>query len=92
MKTFKTLLIFALSGALIGAVLASLVAPALLGWYNSPGMGKALCDCLETVKDTTARLVKAQLLGTLIGTLSALIVGILVVKASRRHPVPTLPI
>ena len=67
MNMFKRLIFAMLLGFVVGSVIASLVAPGILTWYNIPGAGQALCNCEETVRSTIARLVQAQVVGAGIG-------------------------
>ena len=92
MGTSKKLLLFALSGALIGDIASMIVSPAILVWYETPGDPGALCNCVTTVRTTTAHFIRGQLIGALAGVLLLLIIGILVVRAqARRHPPAQAP-
>src|SRR5690606_9704495 len=75
-----------LTGAVLGAVGATLLAPGFLTWYNTPGgMGQALCNCPELVRTTAAQLVQAQLTGAGIGAAASLVLGIFFVRARRQR-------
>ena len=87
----KTVAIFVLLGALLGAAAASLIVPSTLAWYNEagflsqPGQGQvqALVNIPQVVRYTTSRLLKGQLVGAAIGAAVFLVFGIL---AARRRP------
>jgi len=63
----------------------------MLAWYETPGDNGALCNCLVTVRSTAAHFVKAQAIGAGVGALIFLVIGILVVRGRRRHPVGPSP-
>jgi len=89
----KTILIFTLLGALLGVAAASLIVPPALGWYNeagylsSPAPGQsppqALVNVPSLIHYATARLIRGQLIGGIIGAAVFLVLGILV---ARRRP------
>jgi hypothetical protein len=90
----KTVLIFVLSGALLGGAIASLVVPPALSWYTTPGglpegaQIQALVQIPEVIRYATGKLMRAQAIGVGIGAVAGLIAGVLFV---RRKPVPALP-
>ena len=81
----KTVLVFMMIGAIVGAVVASFVVPPLLSWYNEPGAittGKqveTLCNLPELIRYTSTRLLRGQLIGAGIGALLFLFPGIFLV-------------
>ena len=88
MSVMKTVSSFVLAGARAGAVLATFVTSAFIGWYNTPGgSAPALCNCNDVVRATTEQLVHGQLYGAAIGALVALVLGVLFVRA-RGHKAP----
>src|SRR5215813_6447184 len=88
----KKLLLYVLSGALIGDIAAMIVAPAILVWYETPGDPGALCNCVTTVRTTASHFIRGQLIGALAGALLLLIIGIIIVRAqARRHPPAQAP-
>jgi hypothetical protein len=89
MNAFKTFLVWLLSGALIGVVVASLVAPGILAWNNTPGEGQALCDCVKATRSTATDLLKAQLIGA--GTGSVLSMGLALLLRRRKSHLPAPP-
>ena len=92
MGTPKKLLLYVLSGALIGDIAAMIVSPMILVWYETPGDPGALCNCMTTVKTTSSHFIRGQLIGALGGALLLLIIGIIIVRAqARRHPAAEPP-
>jgi hypothetical protein len=88
----KTALILMLSGALIGAAVASFIVPPMLSWYTSPGglpQGasiQAVVQIPEVIRYATSRLLTGQAIGGGIGA----IVGLVLSIAFRRKPAPQL--
>ena len=82
----KTILIFVLSGALLGVVIASLVIPPALSWYTAPGglpqgtQIQALVQIPEVIRYATGRLMVGQAVGGVIGALVGLVAGILMMR------------
>lgn len=80
----RRLLIFGLVGAIVGAVLASLVVPPWLSWYNEPGNISAgnsvqtLCNVPELIHYTSRRLLAGQLVGGAVGAVLFAVVGAVV--------------
>ena len=72
----KTLLIYALAGALLGVVVASLVVPPALSWYSAPGglpagaQIQAIVQIPEVIGYATGKLIRGQLIGAGIGAVS----------------------
>jgi hypothetical protein len=83
-------LTFALAGALLGIIVASLVVPPALSWYTAPGglpqgtQIQALVQIPEVIAYATGRLIRGQAVGAAIGAVVGLIVAVL---AARRRPV-----
>lgn len=91
----RTVIIFVLLGAILGAVAASLIAPPVLGWYNEAGFlsqnGKvqALVNLPQIIKYTTDRLLKAQAIGAGLGAFTFLVLGLFSAgRSKRRQPAP----
>jgi hypothetical protein len=88
---FRTVVIFVLLGAILGAVAASFIAPPLLGWYNEAGFlsqtgqVQSLVNLPQIIRYTTDRLLKAQLVGAGLGAFTFLILGLYASSRSRRR-------
>jgi hypothetical protein len=88
----KTVTIFVLFGAIVGAAAASLIVPPTLSWYNEAGFisrgshVQALVNVPEVVRYATSRLIKGQLIGAGIGAFAFLVFGILARRGRRRPP------
>jgi hypothetical protein len=84
----KTILIFVLTGALLGVVVASYVVPPALSWYTAPGglpqgaQIQAIVQIPEVIRYATGRLMRGQLIGSVIGGILGLVAGILLVRKS----------
>jgi hypothetical protein len=69
----KTLVIWILTGALVGIVAASVIAPPALSWYSAPGglpegaQIQAIVEIPEVIRYATGKLMRAQLFGAAIG-------------------------
>jgi hypothetical protein len=85
----KTVLIFVLSGALLGVVAASYVVPPALSWYTAPGglpqgaQIQAIVAIPEVIRYATGKLMRGQLIGGAIGAFAGLVIGILIVRKPR---------
>jgi hypothetical protein len=77
----RRLLVIGLVGAIVGAIVASLVVPPWLAWYNEPGNisgGKSvqtLCNVPELVHYTARRLIAGQIIGSAVGAALFAVVG-----------------
>ena len=89
-----TILLYMLTGALLGVVAASIVVPPALSWYNEPGAINAgkqvetLCNIPELIHYTSSRLLRGQLVGAMIGALLGLVTALM---RSRQRPAGDLP-
>ena len=87
----KTTLILVLAGAIVGAVIASLIVPPALAWYTAPGglpagaQIQAVVQIPEVIRYATGRLMRGQLIGGAIGAAVGLTLGI--VLGVRGRPV-----
>lgn len=96
MNAVKTVLVSMLIGALLGVVVASLIVPPLLSWYNDTGSiapGKqveTLCNLPELIRYTSSRLIRGQLIGAGVGALLFLFPGLMTARR-RRDTVPATP-
>lgn len=85
-RFLKTVLLFLLSGVILGAVIASLIAPALYTWTHSPAAGtQEIISRVEVIREATGMLLRAQSLGAGIGGLAGLIAGVLVARSLGRR-------
>ncbi len=87
----KTTLILMLAGALLGVVIASYVVPPALTWYSEPGgvpggSGvQSLVQIPEVMKFTTAKLLRGQFIGGVIGAALGLALAITMSVRRRRE-------
>ncbi len=93
----KTVTIFVLFGAIVGAAAASLIVPPTLSWYNEAGFlsrgnqVQALVNVPEVVRYATSRLIKGQLIGAGVGAFAFLVFGVLAAGRRRRRPPSAAP-
>jgi hypothetical protein len=73
--TLKRLALFCLLGAFFGDVLALVLAPSLLRWFQTPAAGGALCNCATLTEETARALVRAQGAGVLAGATLVVVAG-----------------
>jgi len=89
----KTVLIFVLSGALLGVIVTSYVVPPALSWYTAPGglpqgaQIQAIVQIPEVIRYATGKLLRAQAIGGGIGAILGLAAGILLVRRGRARPI-----
>ncbi|HET6347346.1 MAG TPA: hypothetical protein VFH51_20610 [Myxococcota bacterium] len=88
MATLKNLLLQICLGVVIGTAVVDLISPAFLIWYHIPGGGQALCNCADLVRSTAHDLVNAHLVGSGIGAILCLILGLLLRRRSAPDAVP----
>ena len=86
----KTVLIFMLTGALIGVIAASYVVPPALSWYAAPGglpqgaQIQAMVQIPEVIRYANSQLMRGQAIGGFSGAAIGLLIGILGVR--KRSP------
>jgi hypothetical protein len=86
----KTALLLMLTGALVGAIVASFLVPPMLSWYTAPGglpqgaQVQAVVQIPEVVRYVTSRLLWGQSIGAAIGAALGLTASFL----TRRRGVP----
>lgn len=92
--TVKTIAILALSGALLGIIVASLIVPPALAWYTAPGglpqgtQIQALVQIPEVIRYSTSRLIRGQLFGAVIGAAAGVALAMFAdARARRARPV-----
>jgi hypothetical protein len=79
-------LIWSISGALLGGIIATLVAPWMLRTLlATTGAADAMCQCSELVTNTANLLIKTQAIGIAIGGLGLpIMAGVMRWSRSRR--------
>jgi hypothetical protein len=93
LAAMKTVGVFAALGAIIGDVIATLVAPRFLTWYNTPGAGaiQTICD-MKTMSETIfAQLIQAQLIGAISGAVVLAVAGVLFARRRASRAAPASP-
>ena len=88
MGLLKRLLVYAMSGAVLGAIVSSLIAPSVLISQNTTRLTSE-CSCVDVTRDTAAALIQWQLVGAGIGAVALLILGIVLSAKSRAKPAST---
>jgi hypothetical protein len=89
----KNALILMLSGALLGAAVASLLVPPMLSWYTSPGglpqgaQIQAVVQIPEVVRYVTSRLLWGQVIGGGIGAVLGLTISLMLGRKRTVTPV-----
>jgi hypothetical protein len=92
MVKLKTVLTFVLVGALLGNVVATLAAPPMLGWYNSSSLAtQTMCNLPEVIQKVSSQLIQAQLIGSGIGMVLFLVLGIAFVQSRAKKQQATPP-
>lgn len=97
MDKFKTVFIFILVGALVGDWVASLTVPSYVAWNNSAPMAEMTqCKLPEVIASTSSQLIHGQLIGSGIGAVLFLVLGIVFVQIQARKqkaapPPPAAP-
>ena len=91
MAATKTVLVFMLIGAVLGAAVASFLVPPILSWYNEPGAiapsaedVQTLCNLPQLIRYTSNRLLVGQLIGASVGAVVAIFPGLAVVRRRAR--------
>jgi len=88
----KNGLILMLSGAIIGAVVASIIVPPMLSWYTEPGglpkgaQIQAVVQIPEVVRYVTSRLLWGQAIGGVMGAILGLMLSL---TFGRKRAVPS---
>ncbi len=84
--TLKSVGVYALIGLVIGDGLATLIAPGILTWYNTPGaaVGQSICDTAKMSHEIFDQLIRAQAIGAVTGAIVFIVIAIVVqVRKSR---------
>jgi hypothetical protein len=86
----KTLVIFFLLGALLGAAVASVVVPPTLAWYASPGglpkgaQVQVIVQMPEIIRYATSKLILGQAIGAGIGAVVCFGFGLILASKRRK--------
>ena len=86
----KGILIWVLAGALVGIAAASFVVPPMLSWYNeagylaNAGQPAAMVNLPEVVRYATARLIRGQAIGGVLGAVVFFALGLAIGRGRRR--------
>jgi glycerol uptake facilitator-like aquaporin len=93
LAALKTVGVFAAVGAIIGDVLATLIAPRFLTWYNTPGAGtlQTICNIEQMSQQIFSQLIRAQLVGSGIGALALIAVGVVAVRRRSARAASSSP-
>jgi hypothetical protein len=84
MAFLRFLLTFIVAGALVGVLAVTVAFPRYMAWDNTPSMGKALCDCGETTRQTANKLINAQMTGCAAGAGVGALAGVLLAFSRRQ--------
>jgi hypothetical protein len=84
MAFLRFLLTFIVGGALVGVLAVTVAFPRYMAWDNTPSMGKALCDCGETTRQTANKLINAQMTGCAAGAGVGALAGVLLAFGRRK--------
>ncbi len=90
----KTLLLWILAGALVGAAAASVIVPPMLSWYNEAGyltkggQPAAMVSLPEVVRYATTKLIRGQAIGAAAGAVVFLALGL---ATGRRRTARSAP-
>jgi hypothetical protein len=86
-------LFFVLAGALLGNLVATLLAPHYIEWNNSTPLATQMqCDLPKVVRTVSAELIHDQLIGTVGGAALFLVLGVaFLVSRARKQKAGTPP-
>ena len=84
----KRVTIFGLVGAVVFSILSTWLGPKMIGWYVTPADQPAMLSCQAAVVGAMHRLVETQMIGTLIGLVAGLVLGVIF---RRKAPVLVAP-
>ena len=80
---------FMLVGAIVGVLVASVVVPPLLIWYNEPGavtpgqQTQMICNIPTLIRYATRRLLLGQVMGGVMGAMLFLVISSLATRAEE---------
>ncbi len=93
MHARRTIALFVVVGFLVGVVVASIVVPPVLTWYNEPGkispdkQVQTVCNLPDVIRYATGHLIRGQLVGGAIGAVVFFAIGV-AVERRRRSTAP----
>ena len=93
----KGILIWILTGALVGIVAASFIVPPMLSWYNEAGylsqgnQAAAMVNLPEVVRYSTSRLIRGQAIGAVVGAVVFFALGLAVGGRRRSRTAASTP-
>lgn len=89
MNAFRKLLLWITTGGLVGGLLSSLMAEYLVPKFNAPISGVyAQCDCASVTLGTAASMFRWSLIGTLVGSTTGLVLGLIGAMAREKKAEP----
>lgn len=91
MAMLRAVLSFIVGGAMVGVVVASVVGPKFLTWYNTPGgtgTVVAQCECAKLTRQVADEVIAYQLTGAAVGGGLGLALGIGFTVWRRRRAKP----
>jgi glycerol uptake facilitator-like aquaporin len=93
MAKLKSVLTFMLAGAFLGNLVATFVAPGFMEWYNSSSLAtQTMCNLPEVIQKVTSQFIQAQFIGSGIGAVIFLVLGIVFVQArAKKQSAPPPP-
>jgi len=80
----RTIALFVAVGFLLGVVVASIVVPPVLTWYNEPGkispdkQVETVCNLPDVIRYATGHLIRGQLVGGIVGAVVFFAIGLAV--------------
>ncbi|MFL5318706.1 MAG: hypothetical protein ACJ790_03550 [Myxococcaceae bacterium] len=93
MEMVKRIGVLLLVGALVGDVVATLIAPGIFIWYGT-GTDPISQNCATMARGTVNSVIRSQVIGAAIGAVVIAIIGALLLRAlaaKRSHKEPATP-
>jgi hypothetical protein len=85
----RTVALFVVVGFLVGVVVASIVVPPVLTWYNEPGrispdkQLQTVCNLPDVIRYATGHLIRGQLVGGIVGAILFFAIGVAIERRRR---------